>query len=158
MDYDPKARASEMEDLKKSLINRAAGPPSPQESIDMVPFLFPLSSFCESLKKSSNVYASTRDTLYSTSLNLPPKIPQRSKLFLMTPEALSGESSGALRNLRYLNLHGHCLRKIENLEGCPNLVVLILSFNEISKIEGLCKCTRLSITPTSLPPTPSQLN
>ncbi|GMH63034.1 hypothetical protein TL16_g03613 [Triparma laevis f. inornata] len=146
--YDPKVRQSSMEELKASLVGVAPGAgasaPSPQESIDMIPFLFPLTRFTDSLKKSSNAYANTRDTLYSTSLNLPPKIPQRSKLFLMTPEAISGETLGSgVANLRYLNLHGHCLRKIENLEACKFLKVLILSFNEISKIEGLASLQNL---------------
>ncbi|GMI15843.1 hypothetical protein TrVE_jg5650 [Triparma verrucosa] len=145
--YDPKQRQSTMEELKASLVNHPPGAvttPSPQESIDMIPFLFPLSRFSDSLQKSSNAYASTRDSLYSTSLNLPPKIPQRSKLFLMTPEAISGETLGScVTNLTYLNLHGHCLRKIENLEQCKFLKVLILSFNEISKIEGLASLKNL---------------
>jgi Leucine-rich repeat (LRR) protein len=42
-----------------------------------------------------------------------------------------------------LNLHGHCLRKIENLSPCKNLRVLVLSFNELSKIEGLSDLHRL---------------
>ena len=37
--------------------------------------------------------------------------------------------------LEVLNLHGNNIRKIEGLEQLPKLRVLVLSFNEIHKIE-----------------------
>ena len=41
-------------------------------------------------------------------------------------------------DLEQINLHGNCIRKIENLSGrLTKLSVLILCFNEIHKIEGL---------------------
>ena len=106
--------------------------------------MFPLKSFYETMEKSCSVYSQTRDELYSNALNMSPKIPQKSKLFLMTPDAILN-LSGVVEfgRIVYLNLHGHCLRKVENLGECVNLKVLILSFNEINKMEGFGNLVRL---------------
>jgi hypothetical protein len=71
-------------------------------------------------------------------LNMPPKLPECDKLFIITKEAvLQTAKCVQFFNVLCLNLHGNSLRKIENISACANLKVLILSFNEIHKIEGL---------------------
>ena len=133
-------RSKSLNLLKKELARKLGGvkDPTELECIDMIPFLFPLSSFSETIEKSCDNYSKTRDDLYSNALSMPPKIPPKSKLFLMTEEAIMNfASSPSLSKIMYLNLHGHCLRKIENLTSCVSLEVLILSFNELNKIENL---------------------
>ena len=44
---------------------------------------------------------------------------------------------------RYLNLHGSNIRKMEALEPCTNLRVLVLSFNEVHKVEGIAHMKHL---------------
>jgi Leucine-rich repeat (LRR) protein len=51
---------------------------------------------------------------------------------------------GRLDQVRYLNLHSNLIRKIENLAPLVNLETLILSFNEIAKIENV---EQLSVRP-----------
>ena len=66
---------------------------------------------------------------------LPPVLPPRSKLFLITEEiVLKAARTAVFANVLYLNLHGNNIRKLENLSACVNLRVLILSFNEIHKV------------------------
>ena len=144
-------RSKMLDALKKDLVRKIGGvdDPTEQECIDMIPFVFPLSSFSDTIEKSCNDYSKNRDNIYSSALTMPPKIPPKSKLFLMTEEAiLNHAASSSLTKIMYLNLHGNCLRKVENLSKCVNLRVLILSFNElntIENIEGLHKLTRLEL-------------
>ena len=43
----------------------------------------------------------------------------------------------------YLNLFNNKIKKIEFMQSLPNLLTLILSFNEIEEIEGLSANTKL---------------
>ena len=139
-------RSNALNLMKKELVRKLGGvkDPTELECIDMIPFLFPLSSFSETIEKSCNNYSKTRDDLHSNALSMPPKIPPKSKLFLMTEEAiLNFSTSTSLSKIMYLNLHGHCLRKMENLSSCSSLEVLIMSFNELNKIENLSSLKNL---------------
>jgi hypothetical protein len=42
-----------------------------------------------------------------------------------------------LSHIQYLNLHGQALKRIEGLRSLTSLHTLILSFNELTKIEGI---------------------
>lgn len=77
-------------------------------------------------------------------LSLPPHLPSRPKLFVITPQSVLRQCRTTdFCNIVYLNLHGCSIRKIEIVDRCVNCRVLILTFNEIHKIEGLESMTRL---------------
>ena len=139
-------RSNALNLMKKELVRKLGGvkDPTELECIDMIPFLFPLSSFTETIEKSCDNYSKARDDLYSKAISMSPKIPPKSKLFLMTEESITNfSSSTSLSKIMYLNLHGHCLRKIENLSSCSSLEVLIMSFNELNRIENLSSLKNL---------------
>lgn len=58
-------------------------------------------------------------------------------------DVIALHSGPDLSAIKYLNLHSNCIRKIENLPGLYNLETLILSFNELSKIENVDSLTAL---------------
>ena len=65
----------------------------------------------------------------SSALALPPHLPARPKLFVITREAILRQCrTQAFENVVYLNLHGCSIRKIEMLGLCLNLRVLVLTF------------------------------
>eukprot|EP00965_Chrysotila_dentata_P061679 2042976-Pleurochrysis_carterae.AAC.1 len=75
---------------------------------------------------------------------MPPTLPQRPKASAITPVLIAAAPPcGDPALLTNLNLHGHAIRIIENLERLSNLRVLVLSFNELQKIEGLGALRRL---------------
>ena len=77
-------------------------------------------------------------------LSLPPHLPSRPKLFVITPESVLKQCrTNEFCNIVYLNLHGCSIRKIEVVGRCVNCRVLVLTFNEIHKIEGLDDMERL---------------
>ena len=53
---DAKERAGMLDNLKKTLVRASGGvqDPTEQECVDMVPFLFPLSSFSDTMERSCN--------------------------------------------------------------------------------------------------------
>ena len=57
---------------------------------------------------------------------------------MMTEDVILKCAGGpaSLASVTYLNLHGNAIRKIEGLGACPNLKVLVLSFNELTKLEA----------------------
>lgn len=60
---------------------------------------------------------------------------------IISEEIIKTVSNNDLSSITYLNLHGNCIKSIENLDKCINLRTLILSFNQLSEIDGLnCLC------------------
>ena len=77
-------------------------------------------------------------------LSLPPHLPSRPKLFVISPASILKQCrTDDFCNIVYLNLHGCSIRKIEVVGRCVNCRVLVLTFNEIHKIEGLDNMERL---------------
>ena len=76
---------------------------------------------------------------YQNILDMPPKITEQPKAYIMTVEILRriAASVGDLENLTYLNLSANRVRRVENLKFLPNIKTLILSFNQLTRIEGL---------------------
>lgn len=73
---------------------------------------------------------------------LPPEIPDRNKfdeISLDLVKVLCRETE--LNFIKYLNLFNNNLKRIENLDSLSNLTTLVLSFNEIKKIEGVAACS-----------------
>ena len=75
---------------------------------------------------------------YKGILELPPVLSDPPKAYIMTIEILRRIASPAyeLENLTYLNLSANRIRRIENLNCLPRIKTLILSFNQIMRIEG----------------------
>ena len=76
---------------------------------------------------------------YQSILDMPPAIAEQPKAYIMTVEILRriAAPTGDLENLTYLNLSANRVRRIENLKFLPNIKTLILSFNQLTRIEGL---------------------
>eukprot|EP00736_Rhodelphis_marinus_P010350 Rmarinus@m.14060 len=100
----------------------------------------PLHSSLVKFLKASNVStaADPYDDICTAALNMPPLIPQRPKVFLISDDLIQKVCrTPDLSHITYLNLHSNNIRKIEGLSALENLKSLVLSFNEIQKIEGL---------------------
>ena len=100
------------------------------------------------LQKRALLSKQTSDATSSNSsssiLSLPPHLPKRPKLFVISRDVILNQCrTKAFENIVYLNLHGCSIRKIELLGLCINLRILVLTFNEIHKIEGLEELERL---------------
>ena len=63
----------------------------------------------------------------------------------MSPEVVAARCGPDLSCVKYLNLHSNHIRKIENLGQLVRLETLILSFNEIAKIENVEVLTALQV-------------
>ena len=76
--------------------------------------------------------------------SLPPEIPMRSLLECITDNLISRVSrEHDISRIVYLNLFNNKIKKIECMQSLPNLLTLILSFNEIENVEGLTQNTKL---------------
>ena len=76
---------------------------------------------------------------YQDVLDMPPKIEEQPKAYIMTVEILRRIAApvGDLTSLTYLNLSANRVRRLENLKHLPSIKTLILSFNQLTRIEGL---------------------
>lgn len=86
----------------------------------------------------------------SAVVNMPPILPARPKMFLLS-EKLIFETcrTDSSANIVYLNLHGNNIRKMDGFAVLSNLRTLILSFNEIQKIDGISGLCKLVRDPTT---------
>lgn len=76
--------------------------------------------------------------------SMPPEIPMRSQLDTITGDLISRVSRETdMSRIVYLNLFNNKIKKIVCMQTLPNLLTLILSFNEIEEIEGLNENTKL---------------
>ena len=76
--------------------------------------------------------------------SMPPEIPMRSVLTLMSEDLIGRVSrENDIQRIVYLNLFNNKIKRIECIQSLPNLLTLILSFNEIEEIEGLARNTKL---------------
>eukprot|EP00854_Cymbomonas_tetramitiformis_P014094 gene14094-16667_t len=81
---------------------------------------------------------------YLNAINMPPTVPTRMKVFIMTEELILKHTQvSCLSQVTYLNLHGNNIRRLEALGSLVNLRVLVASFNEIVKVEGIAELKRL---------------
>ena len=70
--------------------------------------------------------------------SMPPEIPMRSQLDHISENIIKRISRDhEIQRIVYLNLFNNKIKKIEHMNNLPNLLILILSFNEIEQIEGL---------------------
>ena len=70
--------------------------------------------------------------------SMPPEIPMRSQLDTITDDLIRRISrENEISRIVYLNLFNNKIKKIVCMQSLPNLLTLILSFNEIEEIEGL---------------------
>ncbi|MEW5304785.1 MAG: hypothetical protein WDW36_007372 [Sanguina aurantia] len=75
----------------------------------------------------------------------PPPPPPRPKLRQLCPESLQRHVAGlVLSGLTYLNLHNCALRSLEGLPALTELQVLVLSYNELCRIERLSDFSSLT--------------
>ena len=131
--------AAQLAELGGGLASGGGGVTSDAEAVDLANLTRPLSRFVQQCALASA--ADPYDEVCTAALNMPPPLPQRTKVEKLTPEVLalqSAEPGGkAAAQPETLNLHGNALRKIEGLGHCTQLRVLVLCFNEIARIEGL---------------------
>lgn len=70
--------------------------------------------------------------------SMPPEIPMRSQLDTISDDLIRRISrENDISRIVYLNLFNNKIKKIVCIQSLPNLLTLILSFNEIEEIEGL---------------------
>ena len=78
------------------------------------------------------------DEQFTKALNMLPSMSAREKHTAITDDViLSSSRTRIFANISYLNLHNNNIRKITGLSMLVNLKKLVLSFNEIQKIEVL---------------------
>ena len=51
-----------------------------------------------------------------------------------------------ITNIQYLNLHGNGLTKVKEVQALPQLKRLIISFNELTRLDELAHMVRKSIS------------
>ncbi|CAM9822517.1 unnamed protein product [Scytosiphon promiscuus] len=138
---------------------------------DVLPFLIPLARLARQLEIDAAFYSARYETGISNALGMQPSAPvlgippgsQSGSTGCGPGSSVRDDNSPAVAPggrldqlstcdaaaarpghlLTRLSLHGQGVRKIEGLEACPNLSVLILSFNEVSRLDGLAGLTRL---------------
>lgn len=67
--------------------------------------------------------------------SMPPEIPMRSQLDMISEDLIRRISrENEIGRIVYLNLFNNKIKRIECMESLPNLLTLILSFNEIEEI------------------------
>mmetsp|Transcript_8729 Transcript_8729/g.8018 ORF Transcript_8729/g.8018 Transcript_8729/m.8018 type:complete len:356 (+) Transcript_8729:184-1251(+) len=87
---------------------------------------------------------SMNNTQMAIENNIPPEIPARSKIELVSEFVIQNicreKEAGSIL---YLNLFSNRIKQIKALDSLVNLTTLILSFNQIEAIEGLQECAQL---------------
>jgi Leucine-rich repeat (LRR) protein len=113
---------------------------SEQEIADLNPLVRPLLQFTHkhSLERTGD-NAGTPSPSIARVLQMAPALKQRPSLSAISAEAvLANGNSSDPTTMTYLNLYGCGIKTLESSFGeCTSLKTLILSFNEIRKIEGL---------------------
>ena len=97
------------------------------------------------LTRAFNSNGSGHDEATSRILSTHPHIDVTGNLTEMSPEVVAARCGPDLSCVKYLNLHSNHIRKIENLGQLVQLETLILSFNEIAKIENVEVLTALQV-------------